>query len=117
MLHPMLKIARRNHREGQWSLSANDARLWYDEAPISPLWASHTKRGNEVRRETWAPPKWEPRMFLAGQFTTLWCSHEQPINEESCAPFLMGIDVAPPTRLQYVRMLRSCCKWIEPRGK
>ncbi|ESS67918.1 hypothetical protein TCDM_03432 [Trypanosoma cruzi Dm28c] len=29
-LHPILQIARRNRREGRWSLSANDARLWYD---------------------------------------------------------------------------------------
>ncbi|KAF8288662.1 hypothetical protein TcBrA4_0006460 [Trypanosoma cruzi] len=28
------------------------------------------------------------------------------MNEESCAVFLMAIDVAPSTRLQYVRMLR-----------
>ncbi|EKF98254.1 hypothetical protein TCSYLVIO_010849, partial [Trypanosoma cruzi] len=33
--------------------------------------------------------------------------HEQPMNEESCAVFLMAIDVAPSTRLQYARMLRS----------
>ncbi|KAF8303052.1 putative trans-sialidase [Trypanosoma cruzi] len=29
------------------------------------------------------------------------------MNEESCAAFLMAIDVAPSTRLQYARMLRS----------
>ncbi|KAF8286966.1 hypothetical protein TcBrA4_0026030 [Trypanosoma cruzi] len=29
------------------------------------------------------------------------------MNEESCAVFLMAIDVAPSTRLQYARMLRS----------
>ncbi|KAF5223795.1 trans-sialidase [Trypanosoma cruzi] len=47
-------------------------------------------------------------MSLAGQFTTFCCTHEQPINEESRAAFLMAIlDVAPWTRLQYARMLRS----------
>ncbi|RNC54776.1 trans-sialidase [Trypanosoma cruzi] len=29
------------------------------------------------------------------------------MNEESCAAFFVGIDVAPSTRLQYARMLRS----------
>ncbi|KAF8289021.1 trans-sialidase, putative [Trypanosoma cruzi] len=29
------------------------------------------------------------------------------MNEESCAAFLMAIEVAPSTRLQYARMLRS----------
>ncbi|KAF8296271.1 SH3 domain protein [Trypanosoma cruzi] len=44
----------------------------------------------------------------SGQFTTLCRTHEQPINEESCAAFLMAIlDVAPSTRLQYARMLQS----------
>ncbi|RNC42469.1 hypothetical protein TcCL_NonESM07886 [Trypanosoma cruzi] len=108
MLHPILQIARRNHREGKWSLSANDARLWYDEAPISPLWASHTKKGNEVAREMWAPSTWKQRMSLAGQFTTFCRTHEQPINAESCAAFLAAIlDVAPSTRLQHARTLRS----------
>ncbi|KAF8302086.1 hypothetical protein TcBrA4_0050790 [Trypanosoma cruzi] len=37
MLHPIFQIARRNRREGQWNLSVNDARLWYDETPKSPL--------------------------------------------------------------------------------
>ncbi|ESS62153.1 trans-sialidase [Trypanosoma cruzi Dm28c] len=46
-------------------------------------------------------------MSLAGQFTTFCRTHEQPMNEESCAAFLMAIDVAPSTRLQYARMLRS----------
>ncbi|ESS62930.1 hypothetical protein TCDM_09364 [Trypanosoma cruzi Dm28c] len=47
-------------------------------------------------------------MSLAGQFTTFCCTHEQPINEESCAAFLMAIvDVAPSTRPRYARMLRS----------
>ncbi|KAF5220376.1 hypothetical protein ECC02_006560 [Trypanosoma cruzi] len=66
------------------------------------------KRANEVAREMWAPPKWEQRMSLAGQFTTLCRTHEQPMNEESCAAFLMAIlDVAPWTRLQHARMPRS----------
>ncbi|KAF8304423.1 hypothetical protein TcBrA4_0045590 [Trypanosoma cruzi] len=107
MLHPIFQIARRNRREGQWSLSANDARLWYDELPTSPLWASYMRRANEVAREMWAPSTWEPRMLLAGQFTTFCCTHEQPMNEESCAVFLMAIEVAPPTRLRHARMLRS----------
>ncbi|KAF8304765.1 hypothetical protein TcBrA4_0048770 [Trypanosoma cruzi] len=46
-------------------------------------------------------------MSLAGQFTTFCRPHEQPMNEEGCAVFLMAIDVAPSTRLQYARMLRS----------
>ncbi|KAF5225365.1 trans-sialidase [Trypanosoma cruzi] len=41
------------------------------------------------------------------QFTTFCRTHEQPMNKESRAAFLMAIDVAPPTRLQYARMLRS----------
>ncbi|RNF21747.1 trans-sialidase [Trypanosoma cruzi] len=46
-------------------------------------------------------------MSLAGQFTTFCRTHEQPTNEESRAVMLMAIDVAPSTRLQYARMLRS----------
>ncbi|ESS55360.1 hypothetical protein TCDM_13174 [Trypanosoma cruzi Dm28c] len=107
MLHPIFQIARRNRREGQWSLSVNDARLWYDELPTSPLWASYTRKANEVAREMWAPSAWERGMSPAGQFTTFCCTHEQPMNEESYAAFLMAIEVAPSTRLQYARMLRS----------
>ncbi|RNF14651.1 putative trans-sialidase [Trypanosoma cruzi] len=107
MLHPIFQIARRNHREGQWRLSVNDARLWYDELPTSPLWASYTRRANEAAREMWAPSTWEHRMSLAGQFTTFCRTHEQPTNEESCLVFLMAIEVAPSTRLQYARMLGS----------
>ncbi|RNC49511.1 trans-sialidase [Trypanosoma cruzi] len=63
---------------------------------------------NEVAREMWAPPKWEQRMSLAGQFTIFCCTHEQSINEESCAALLAAIlDVAPSTRPQHVRMPRS----------
>ncbi|EKG01277.1 trans-sialidase, putative [Trypanosoma cruzi] len=66
------------------------------------------RKANEVAREMWAPSTWEPRMSLAGQFTTFCRTHEQPMNEESCAALLMGIlGVAPSTRLQYARMLRS----------
>ncbi|ESS59521.1 hypothetical protein TCDM_12239 [Trypanosoma cruzi Dm28c] len=108
MLHPIFQIARRNRREGRWSLSANDARLWYDEAPTVPLWASYMRRANEVAREMWAPSTWEQRMSLAGQFTTFCRTHERTMNEASCAAFLMAIlDVAPSTRLRYARMLRS----------
>ncbi|RNF11781.1 trans-sialidase [Trypanosoma cruzi] len=46
-------------------------------------------------------------MSLAVQFTTFCRTHERPMNEESCAALLMAIDVAPSTRLQYARMLRS----------
>ncbi|RNC32837.1 trans-sialidase, partial [Trypanosoma cruzi] len=47
-------------------------------------------------------------MSLAGQFTTFCRTHEQPINEESRAALLVAIlDVAPPTRPQHARMLRS----------
>ncbi|EKG07778.1 hypothetical protein TCSYLVIO_001090, partial [Trypanosoma cruzi] len=106
-LHPIFQIARRNRREGQWSLSANDARLWYDEAPTVLLWASYMRRADEVAREMWAPSTWEQRMSLAGQFTTFCRTHEQTMNEESCAVFLMAIDVAPSTRLRHTRMLRS----------
>ncbi|KAF5220306.1 hypothetical protein ECC02_006743 [Trypanosoma cruzi] len=107
MLHPILQIAPHNRREGQWSLSANDTRLWYDETPTSPLWASYMRRANEVAREMWAPSTWEQIMSLAGRFTTFCCTHEQPMNEESCAAFLLAIELAPPTRPQYARMLRS----------
>ncbi|ESS62818.1 hypothetical protein TCDM_09475 [Trypanosoma cruzi Dm28c] len=107
MLHPIFQIARRNRREGRWSLSVNDARLWYDELPTSPLWASYMRKANEVAREMWAPSTWEQRISLAGQFATFCCTHERTMNEESCAAFLMAIDVAPSTRLQYARMLRS----------
>ncbi|RNC48546.1 trans-sialidase [Trypanosoma cruzi] len=47
-------------------------------------------------------------MSLAGQFTTFCRTHEQPMNAESRAVFLMAIlDVAPLTRRQCGRMLRS----------
>ncbi|EKG06108.1 trans-sialidase, putative [Trypanosoma cruzi] len=103
----MFQIARRNRREGRWSLSTNDARLWYNETPAVPLWASYMRRADEVAREMCAPSTWERGMSLAGQFTTFCRTHAQPMNEESCAVFLMAIDVAPSTRLQYARMLRS----------
>ncbi|ESS63982.1 hypothetical protein TCDM_08083 [Trypanosoma cruzi Dm28c] len=64
------------------------------------------RRADEVAREMCAPSTWERGMSLAGQFTTFCRTHEQPMNEESCAVFLMAIDVAPSTRLQYTRMLR-----------
>ncbi|EKG00671.1 hypothetical protein TCSYLVIO_008371 [Trypanosoma cruzi] len=107
MLHPIFQIARRNRREGRWSLSANDARLWCDETPAALPWASYMRKANEVAREMWAPSTWEQRMSLAGQFTTFCRTHERTMNEESCAAFLMAIEVAPSTRLQYARMLRS----------
>ncbi|EKF98273.1 hypothetical protein TCSYLVIO_010830 [Trypanosoma cruzi] len=65
------------------------------------------RRANEVAREMWAPSTWERGMSLAGQFTTFCRTHEQPTGEESCAVFLMAIDVAPSTRRQHTRMLRS----------
>ncbi|KAF8287819.1 SH3 domain protein [Trypanosoma cruzi] len=43
----------------------------------------------------------------SGAIENLCRPHEQPMNEEGCAVFLMAIDVAPSTRLQYARMLRS----------
>ncbi|RNC44154.1 trans-sialidase [Trypanosoma cruzi] len=46
-------------------------------------------------------------MPLAGQFTTFRRTHEQAISKESRAAFLMTIEVAPSTRPQYARMLRS----------
>ncbi|ESS62301.1 hypothetical protein TCDM_10059 [Trypanosoma cruzi Dm28c] len=107
MLHPVFQIARRNRREWRRSLSVNDARLWYGELPTYPLWAGYMRRANEVAREMCAPSTWERGMSLAGQFTTFCRTHEQPMNEESCAVFLMAIDVAPSTRLQHTRMLRS----------
>ncbi|RNF22202.1 structural maintenance of chromosome protein 4, partial [Trypanosoma cruzi] len=84
-LHPIFQIARRNCREGRWSLSVNGARLWYDELPTVPLWASYMRKANEVAREMWAPSTWERGMSLAGQFTTFCRTHEQPTNAESCA--------------------------------
>ncbi|RNE98109.1 hypothetical protein TcG_12361 [Trypanosoma cruzi] len=107
MLHPIFQITRRNRREGRWSLSANDARLWCDETPAALPWASYMRKANEAAREMWVPSTWEQRMSLAGQFTTFCRTHEQPMNEESCAVFLMAIDVAPSTRLRHARMLRS----------
>ncbi|KAF8290008.1 hypothetical protein TcBrA4_0135270 [Trypanosoma cruzi] len=65
------------------------------------------RRADEVAREMWAPSTWERGMSLAGQFTTFCRPHERTMNEESCAAFLMAIDVAPSTRPQYARMLRS----------
>ncbi|ESS59523.1 trans-sialidase [Trypanosoma cruzi Dm28c] len=65
------------------------------------------RKANEVAREMCAPSTWERGMSLAGQFTTFCRTHEQPMSEESCAVFLMAIEVAPSTRLQYARMLRS----------
>ncbi|KAF8281656.1 hypothetical protein TcYC6_0008300 [Trypanosoma cruzi] len=75
------------------------------------------RRANEVARETWAPSAWEQGMSLAGQFTTFCCTHEQPMNEESCAAFLVAIDVAPSTRLRYGRMLRSMLEMDRTRWK
>ncbi|RNC36125.1 trans-sialidase [Trypanosoma cruzi] len=48
-------------------------------------------------------------MSLAGNFQRFFfCrTHEQPINKESCAAFLMAIEVAPSTRPRHTRMLRS----------
>ncbi|RNC31777.1 trans-sialidase [Trypanosoma cruzi] len=47
-------------------------------------------------------------MSLAGQFTAFCHTHELPMNKESCAAFLVGmLDVAPSTRQQHARMLRS----------
>ncbi|EKF29609.1 hypothetical protein MOQ_006597 [Trypanosoma cruzi marinkellei] len=66
------------------------------------------RKANEMAREIWAPSVWERRMSLAGQFTKFCRTHEQPTSEESCATFLMAIiNVAPPPRLQYARMLHS----------
>ncbi|RNF17679.1 trans-sialidase [Trypanosoma cruzi] len=66
------------------------------------------RKANEAAREMCAPSTWERGMSLAWQFTTFCRTHEQPMNEESCAAFLMAmLDVAPSTRLQYARMLRS----------
>ncbi|RNC41231.1 putative trans-sialidase, partial [Trypanosoma cruzi] len=80
---------------------------WYDELPTSPLWASYMRKANEVAREMCAPSTWGRGISLAGQFTTFCRTHEQPMNEESCAAFLMAIDVAPSNQLRYARMLRS----------
>ncbi|RNC41150.1 trans-sialidase [Trypanosoma cruzi] len=66
------------------------------------------RRANEVARELCAPPTWEPKTSLAGQFTTFCRTHERPMNAESCAAFLMAIvGVASSTRLQHAMMLRS----------
>ncbi|ESS55298.1 hypothetical protein TCDM_13240 [Trypanosoma cruzi Dm28c] len=88
MLHPIFKIARHNRREGQRSLSANDARLWHDESPAVPLWASYMRRANEVAREMCAPSKWERGMSLAWQFTT-FLPHARTADErgELCGLF------------------------------
>ncbi|ESS65603.1 hypothetical protein TCDM_05991 [Trypanosoma cruzi Dm28c] len=65
------------------------------------------RKANEAAREMCAPSTWERGMSLAGQFTTFCRTHERPMNEESCAVFLMAIEVAPSTRLRHARMLRS----------
>ncbi|RNF12695.1 hypothetical protein TcG_08772, partial [Trypanosoma cruzi] len=65
------------------------------------------RKANEAARELWASSTWEQRMSLAWQFTTFCRTHEQPMNEESCAVFLVAIEVVPSTRLQHARMLRS----------
>ncbi|EKG04206.1 hypothetical protein TCSYLVIO_004734 [Trypanosoma cruzi] len=73
------------------------------------------RRANEAAREMCAPSTWERGMSLAGQFTTFCRTHERPMNEESCAAFLVAIlDVAPSTRLQYARMLRSMLEMERP---
>ncbi|EKF38802.1 RNA helicase, putative [Trypanosoma cruzi marinkellei] len=43
----------------------------------------------------------------SGQFQTFCRTHERPTSEEGCAALLMAIDVAPSTRLQHARVLRS----------
>ncbi|KAF8288628.1 hypothetical protein TcBrA4_0007380 [Trypanosoma cruzi] len=70
-------------------------------------WASYMRKANEAAREMCAPSTWERGMSLAGKFTTFCRTHEQPMNEEGCAVFLMAIEVAPSTRLRHARMLRS----------
>ncbi|RNC34517.1 putative SH3 domain protein [Trypanosoma cruzi] len=66
------------------------------------------EKGERVGSRNVCPPTWKQRMSLAGQFTTFCRTHEQPINEKSCAVILMAIlDVAPSTRPQHARMLRS----------
>ncbi|ESS67919.1 trans-sialidase [Trypanosoma cruzi Dm28c] len=65
------------------------------------------RKANEAAREMCAPSTWERGMSLAAQFATFCRTHEQPTNAESCAVFLMAIDVAPSTRRQHARMLRS----------
>ncbi|ESS55838.1 trans-sialidase [Trypanosoma cruzi Dm28c] len=72
------------------------------------------RKADEVAREMCAPPTWMRGMSLAGQFATFCRTHEQPMSEESCAAFLMAIDVAPSTRLQYARMLRSMLEMNRP---
>ncbi|RNC52963.1 SH3 domain protein [Trypanosoma cruzi] len=67
-----------------------------------------TRREEEMAREMWVKSNWEQRMSLAGQVSKFCRTHAPPINKESCAAFLMAmLDVAPPTRLQHARMLRS----------
>ncbi|RNC54869.1 hypothetical protein TcCL_ESM07683, partial [Trypanosoma cruzi] len=113
-----LLTARTAVKKRQRSLSANDARPWYDESPTSPLWASYMRKANEVARELCAPSKREQRISLAGRFTTFRRTHEQPMNEESCAAFLLAIlDVASSTRPQYARTLRSMFEmYLTPLG-
>ncbi|ESS63477.1 hypothetical protein TCDM_08731 [Trypanosoma cruzi Dm28c] len=81
---------------------------WHDEPPTPTLWTSYMRGANEAAREMCAPSTWEQRMSLAWQFTTFCCTHERPINAGSRAAFLAAIVcVAPLTRRQHTRMLRS----------
>ncbi|KAF8299573.1 hypothetical protein TcYC6_0064870 [Trypanosoma cruzi] len=66
-LHPIFQIARRNRRKGQWSLSANDARLWYDEHR-HPRFGQATIGKGETRSASRnvEPATREQRMSLRG---------------------------------------------------
>ncbi|RNC33891.1 hypothetical protein TcCL_Unassigned03376 [Trypanosoma cruzi] len=117
-LHPIFRITRINRREGQWSLSANDARLWHDEPPTSPLWVSYMRGANEAAREMCAPSTWKQRMSLAGNLPPFAARTNGRSTRRAARPFWRQYsawrhrpDCSTPG------CCGPCCKWIEPRWK
>ncbi|RNC38675.1 phosphatidylinositol 3-related kinase, partial [Trypanosoma cruzi] len=106
-LHPIFRITRINRREGQWSLSAKKFTVARRTSDIPALDKLHegSERGG---LRTVCAANVGAENVPSGQFTTFCCTHERTMNEESCAAFLVAIfGVAPLTRRQYARMLRS----------
>ncbi|RNC41689.1 SH3 domain protein [Trypanosoma cruzi] len=79
------------------------------DTDISALGRPH-KEGERGRSRDVGAVKVEAENAPSGQFSTLFfcCTHERPMNEESCAVFLVAIlDAAPSNRPRHTRMLRS----------
>ncbi|RNC32116.1 selenocysteine-tRNA-specific elongation factor [Trypanosoma cruzi] len=96
-LHPIFRIARHNRREGQWSLSANGARLWYDGiTDVSALGRLHEESERGGSRDVGAVNAGVGNVSSGAIHNLL--PHERTMNEESCAAFLMALlDAAPST--------------------